>query len=215
MHGKGASKKSGGSEASGETEKSNVRTTQNNIMNKADEILGGVQNGGGQTINIVAQNGGNITGNTKQTPAWIKGAASLAGKYGVSGVKAIGSGALRTAATATGTMLGFAGGVAKGDISEALKGAAAGGAIGNGLASNGIRFASNLGENIKNVGNDIQDTWNEGAYGTEYAQNIRMVRAFKQTSGYIELRKKFGDQLTDEKLSEILQAAKKEQEKNR
>ena len=211
MHGKGGSKKSGSSGGSEEAETANIRTTQNNILNKADEILGGGQNGGGQTINIVAQNGGDITGNTKQTPTWIKGAASLAGKYGLPATKAIGSATLKTLSSASGAMLGFASGVAKGDISEALKGAVVGGTLGDGLAKGGINFASNFGGNIKNLGNDIQDTWNEGAYGTEYAENMKMVREFKQTDSYQELRKKFGEQLTDEKLSEIIKGAMEEQ----
>ena len=200
MHGKGGSKKEKTSENSG---KGKVRTAQSDIMKKANELLGGGQNGGNRLANS--------SSNLNKESHIIGGAKSLLGRYGLSGAKAIGSGALRTVATASGAMLGFANGVAKGDVSEAFKGAVAGGTLGDGLAKSGMNFASNLGTNIKNLGNDIQDTYNEGAYGTEYAQNIKMVREFKQTSGYKELRKTYGDQLTDEKLSEILRGAMAEQ----
>ena len=227
MHGKGGSKKSESSEKSDSNEKNNIRTTENNIMSKANEILGAGQVGGNQTINVTTTNPPSTpnginpavnvgrAGDKKPTPPWIKGAKSVVGKYWFPTTKAIGSGALRVLSTGTGAMLGFAGGVAQGDVSAALKGAAGGGAIGNGLAQGGIKFASNLGGNVKKLGNDIKDTYNEGAYGAEYAQNIKMVREFKQTSSYNELRQKYGDQLTDEKLSEILQAAKEEQEKKK
>ena len=134
-------------------------------------------------------------------------------KYGGATLKAVTSGALKTATAATGAMLGFAGGVAKGDISEALKGAATGGAVGAGLASSGIKFASNIKDNVKNLGNDIQDTYNEGAYGSKNAENMKMVRAFKQTKEYEELKNEFGDKLSDDKLRELLEIAMKEQEK--
>ena len=184
MHGKGGAKKSKSSEDS--DKKTNIRTTQNDIMNKADEILGGGQPrtpGSGTGGNTGGNNGAGFMGKIASMPA-VKGATSLVGKYFWPATKAVGSGALRTLSTASGAMLGFAGGVAKGDISAALKGAATGGAMGNGLAKGGINIASNLSEKIQSLGNDIQDTYNEGAYGTEYAQDVKMVREFKQTSDY-------------------------------
>lgn len=185
-------------------------------MNKANEILGGGQAGGNQTINVRTAGQPTETGireSKKLGPDVIGGAKSLLGRHTMPALKAIGSGTLRGLSTATGAMLGFAGGVAQGDVSAALKGAAGGGAIGNGLAQGGIRFASNLGGKIQDLGNDIKDTYNEGAYGTEYAQNAKMVREFKQTSDYRELKQMYGDQLTDDKLGEILQAAMAEKSK--
>ena len=196
---------------------------QNDIMSTATQILGQGQGGARQNININApgnagssQNGGGSTGansGDSSKPNLKGGAKSLLGRYGMSTVKAMGKGTLRTMSTVTGTVLGFAGGVAKGDISEAFKGAAAGGTLGRGLANGGINLATNAGKNIKNLGNDIKDTWNEGAYGTEYAQDVKMARMYKQTSDYKELKNMYGDRLTDEKLIEILKAAKAEQEK--
>ena len=207
MHGKGGSKKSSPSESSGGTEKTNVRTTQNNVMEKAYEKLGEAPTAGGagQNINIRTKNSGG--------PNAASGAWAVTKKYGGATLKAATSAALKTATAATGAMLGFAGGVAKGDISEALKGAAAGGATGAGLASSGIKFASNIKDNVKNLENDIQDTYNGGAYGSEYAENMKMIRAYKQTSDYKELKNLYKDQLTDEKLIEILNAAKEEAKK--
>ena len=208
MHGKAGAKKSKSSKSSDKAEKTNVRTTQNDIMNKADEILGGGQPrtpGSGTGGNTGGNNGAGFMGKIASMPA-IKGATSLVGKYFWPATKALGSGALRTLSTASGAMLGFAGGVAKGDISAALKGAATGGAMGNGLAKGGINIASNLSGKIQSLGNDIQDTYNEGAYGTEYAQDVKMVREFKRTSDYKNLKEKYKDQLSDEKLIEILKA---------
>lgn len=180
-------------ESSKEASNNNIRTVSNNISNSLREAK--------------TRSGAN----TKSVPNIKGGATSLLGKYGLSGAKAIGSGTLRTMATASGAMLGFANGVAKGDVSEALKGAVAGGTLGDGLAKGGINFASNLNGNIKNLGHDLQDTYNEGAYGTEYAQNVRRVREFKQTKEYKELKREFGDKLSDDKLSELLKAATDEQ----
>ena len=176
-------------------------------MEKAYEKLGGAPTAGGagQNINIRTKNNGD--------PNVASGAWAVTKKYGGATLKAATSGALKTVTAATGAMLGFAGGVAKGDISEALKGAAAGGVTGAGLASSGIKFASNIKDNVKNLGNDIQDTYNGGAYGSEYAENMKMIRAYKQTSDYRELKNLYKDQLTDEKLIEILKAAKKETKK--
>ena len=110
-------------------------------------------------------------------------------------------------------MLGFAKGVADGDLGGAFSGAMAGGATGAGLGNASVDFASNLSGNVKNAFGNFQDTWNEGAYGSEYAQNIRMVREFKQTQEYKDLRKQYGDSLTDEKLGQIIAAARKQQKK--
>lgn len=213
MHGKAGAKKSKSSKSSDKAEKTNVRTTQNDIMNKADEILGGGQPrtpGSGTGGNTGGNNGAGFMGKIASMPA-IKGATSLVGKYFWPATKALGSGALRTLSTASGAMLGFAGGVAKGDISAALKGVATGGAMGNGLAKGGINIASNLSGKIQSLGNDIQDTYNEGAYGEEYAQDVKRVREFKQTKEYKELKNEFGDKLSDEKLSELLKAAMEKQ----
>ena len=184
-------------------------------MQKTHEALGG-----GQNINVTVQDGENPVdsgndsrGEIRTRPSVRSGAWTVTKKYGGATLKAVTSGALKTATAATGAMLGFAGGVAKGDISEALKGAATGGAVGAGLASSGIKFASNIKDNVKNLGNDIQDTYNGGAYGSEYAENMKMIRAYKQTSDYKELKNLYKDQLTDEKLIEILNAAKEEAKK--
>lgn len=200
---------SGKSESgSGEAANNKVRTVSNDVMSSVRESM--------QQIGINGNNsGGNIKNNTGNGNPNINGAKAVAGKYFLPATKSIAKATLGTMAGLSGAMLGFAGGVAQGDLGKAFSGAAAGGTAGLGIGKSGVDFASKLGGNVKNSINNFQDTWNEGAYGAEYAQNIRMVREFKQTKEYKELRNEFGDNLTDEKLSEILNAAKKEQNKNK
>ena len=174
------------------------KSSNNNVRTVANSIANNLR-GDGTTSGVKLKSG----------PSIHSGAWAVAKKYGGATLKA----ATKTATGATGAMLGFAGGVAKGDISAALTGAATGGAIGAGLANNGIKFASNIKDNVKNLGNDIQDTYNEGAYGSKNAENMKMVKAFKQTKEYEELKNEFGDKLSDDKLSELLEIAMKEQEK--
>ena len=111
---------------------------------------------------------------------------------------------------ATGAMVGFAAGVAQGDISAALTGAVAGGKAGSSIAGAGINVAKGIPDAYKNAKNDIVDTWNTGAYGEEYAQSAKGIREFKGTSEYKALKKTYGDNLTDDKINVMLKAGIKD-----
>ena len=212
MHGKGGSKKGGASNGAEEGGASNVRTAQNTAINDAAlaSLRGEKTSGESPTINVNTSNpsgtgsGTGAGGSSKSGPNVIGGALSLTKKYH----KKVGGAVLGTGLGVTGAMLGFAGGVAQGDIGAALKGAAAGGVAGKGLGqrvANGI----NVG-NIKSSINNIQDTFNEGAYGAEQAQNMAEMREFKSGSAYQSLKEKYGENFTDDKLSAMLQAGIKD-----
>ena len=128
------------------------------------------------------------------------GALALTKKYH----KKVGGAVLGAGLGATGAIAGFASGVAQGDVSAALTGAVAGGAAGKGV---GQRLANgvNVGK-IKSSINNVKNTFNEGAYGTAQAQNMAEMREFKSGSTYKSLKEKYGENLTDDKLSAMLQA---------
>lgn len=198
----GKAKKSGSSGKSDSGASSNsVRTVSNDIVTTVRESM--QQSGIAGKNNLAPTSGRNI---------W-NGVGAVARRYSGPAIKGIGKGILGTGLGATGAVLGFAKGVADGDLGGAFSGAMAGGATGAGLGNASVDFASNLSGNVKNAFGNFQDTWNEGAYGSEYAQNIRMVREFKQTQEYKDLRKQYGDSLTDEKLGQIIAAARKQQKK--
>lgn len=196
MLGKGGTKKEDSSSNSSQAaSKENVRIASNLDINNAIESLrGGTgegQNGAGNQT---------IPERIKTKPKVLGGAKSLGGKYLKKGVGAI----VGAGTSASGAVLGFSAGLAQGDVSKAFAGAIAGGKAGKAVAqriSNGINV-----DNIKNSINEIKDTFNEGAYGTEKAQELKEIREFKSTSAYKELKEKYKDILTDDKLGEILKA---------
>lgn len=134
-----------------------------------------------------------------------QGVKSLVKKY----YKPLAKTALGAGLGATGAMIGFATGVSQGNVSSALQNAFIGGATGQGLGSklgNGVNVGG-----IKNKINEIGDTWNEGAYGSEYAQNVKEIREFKSSSAYKNLKNTYGDNFSDENLGAMLQAGITEQ----
>ena len=203
LKGKGKKGASSG-KSEGTTENTNkVRMVSNDVVST---IRQGMNQSG-----INGNAGGKNTSpkSKKNKHPYIKGAAAVAQRYSGPAIKSIGKGALGAFLGTSGAILGIAKGVADGDLGGAFSGAMAGGATGIGLGNAGVEFVSNFGENTKKSLENIQDTYNEGAYGTEYAQSIKMVRAFKQTKEYRDLKDEFGDRLTDEKLIEIINATKK------
>lgn len=127
------------------------------------------------------------------------GASALVKKYYKKGIRTV----VGTGTGITGAIAGFAAGVSQGDISAALAGAAAGRKAGKGISEAVTNI--NVG-NLKNSINNIQDTWNTGAYGEEYAKQAKEMREFKSTSAYEALKDKYKDNLTDDKLRAMLQA---------
>lgn len=143
-------------------------------------------------------------------PNIIGGVKALGGRYALPAAQSIAGETIKTLTAIPGAMLGLAAGLSQGDVSSAFKGAMAGGAATRGLAQKVGNDVTNIG-NISNSIDNIQDTFNEGAYGAEYAQNAKNIREFKKTREYQELKNEFGDRLTDDKLGEILNAARNQQ----
>ena len=185
--------KSSGAKASGSA--NNIRTAANDTP-----ITLGVDSGGNGAVS------GNGAGNASSGGNNLKGAWSVTKKYGGKALKGAMKGTAKGFVGATGAMVGFAAGVAQGDISAAFKGAVAGGAAGTSLAGAGINTVKNIPSDIKNVANDVADTWNTGAYGQEYAQSAKEIREFKGTSTYKSLNDKYGEKLTDDKINVMLKA---------
>lgn len=92
---------------------------------------------------------------------------------------------------ALGMTLGIGTGIATGDFSNALKygaaGYAAGGAGGKGLVNKGF----NTFDSARNGIDNITYGYNEGAYGTEYAQNKQFDKEFKRSQEYKDMVSKY------------------------
>lgn len=92
---------------------------------------------------------------------------------------------------ALGTTFGIAAGVATGDFSNAFKygaaGFAAGGAAGKGIVNKGFNTFDSARKGI----DGIAYGYNEGAYGTEYAQNRQFDKEFKRSKEYKEMVNKY------------------------
>ena len=174
-----------------------MRTISNSAVDSALRSLRGESATGGGTA------GGNAT-TGKSLKTIGKGAMSLVGKYSMPAARAT----LSAGLGATGAMVGFATGVAQGDVSSALQGALIGGTAGKGVGDrigHGIDLSG-----VRKTMDEIEDTWNEGAYGAEYAQHAKEIREFKEGSTYQSLKGTYGDAFTDEKLSAMLQAGIKD-----
>ena len=186
------------SEGSSEGSKSNVRTASN--INKDTALSSLRENGDSVQLGSSGTGGGSMLG----------GAKSLVGKYGLKAAKGGAKATLGVGLGATGAMIGFASGVAQGDLSAALKGAAAGGTAGYGLGKGAVNTVTGIPSNIANALGNIRDTYEEGAYGAGQAQNMKEIREFKSSSEYKSLKNTFGDKLTDESLGAMLQAGIKD-----
>ena len=91
-----------------------------------------------------------------------------------------------------GAMVGFAAGVAQGDFSAAATGLLAGGKAGYYTGQKGVNGIANI-KNVRQHVENFTDTWREGAYGEENAQNIKFDREFRKSSAYKELKSQWKD----------------------
>ena len=134
----------------------------------------------------------------------LNGVTAVTGRYFVPVAK----GALGAVLTGTGAIIGFSAGVAQGDASKAFTGMAAGVAAGRAIASNTVDTTRNLTKDIPEAAHRVGDTWRAGAYGEEYANNVRIDREFRNSNAYKELKKnsEFTDREFDEKVSQMLDA---------
>lgn len=189
MDGKGGSKQSSASNNAGGGNTNNVRTASNTSLNDALKSL---------------QGEGNITPPEKKGSI-TKGAGAVAKRY----VKPAAGAIIGAGTGLAGGVLGFAAGASQGDITAALAGAAAGRKAGSNLGHGAVNLGAdilNTPQNVKNKLNELEDIFNEGAYGTEYAESIKSIRDFKGSSAYSELKSKYGDNLTDDALATMLEA---------
>lgn len=191
--GKGGPKKGGPAPSPDGANSNNVRTASNTSLNDALTSLKG---------------GGNITPPEKKGSK-ASGAGAVVKKYAKPTLGALAG----TTASVAGGILGFAAGAVQGDVSTAIAGAVAGKKAGNNIGHGAVNLGANIlntPQNIKNSINNLGDVFNEGAYGAEYAENVKAVRDFKESSAYSALKDKYGDEFTDDKLSVILQAGIKD-----
>ena len=84
-------------------------------------------------------------------------------------------------------MVGLAAGVAQGDFSAAATGLLAGGKAGYYTGQKGVNAVASI-KNIPDKAHNVADVWREGAYGEEYAQNVKFDREFRKSSAYKELK---------------------------
>lgn len=191
--GKSGAKKDGSKEKSNESNSNKVRTASNTSLNDALSSL----KGAGDLVPPKTQQG---VGKTV-----LKGTMGVGKKYFRKSTETLMGEGLGVA----GGIIGFAAGGLTGDISSALAGAATGRKAGKSTGSNVVNFGANIlnsPKTIREAINNLQDTYNEGTYGTAYVENAKEMREFKASSEYEALKDKYGENFTDEKLSIMLQA---------
>ena len=182
--------------------------SNNNVRTASKNPLSSIK--GNSQSSASAPGANNLGGNTKVSGTkssnedgdLIGGATSLLGKYH----RKIGGAALGAFLGGSGAIIGFSAGVSQGDMGAALGGAVAGGAAGYNLGGRAYNGVADLPGNVNDTLNEIGDTWNEGAYGEEYANNVRFDREFRRSSTYKALRQKYGDNFSDEDVQEMLEA---------
>lgn len=130
------------------------------------------------------------------------GVSAVTGRYFPSVAKSV----LGAGAGLTGAIIGFSSGVAEGDASKAFTRLAAGATAGNYLAKNTVDAVQNLTKKIPEEAHNVADTYREGAYGEEYAANVKFDREFRNSSAYSQLKRDSGfeDKDFDEKVSQML-----------
>lgn len=191
--GKGGPKKDSSEGKSNESGAGNIRTASNTSFNDSLTSLRGEGD-----ITLPAK-----TGNAK------KGTGAVIKKY----TKPVLGSIAGTATSVAGGMIGFAAGAVNGDLTSAFAGMTAGRKAGKNIGNNAINLGAdilNSQKTAQNAINSLKDVYNEEAYGTAYAENIKEIREFKGSSEYKALKDKHGDKFTDDKLSVMLQAGIKE-----
>ena len=189
-HKGGKGGKAGGGSGSEGGSNSNVRTATNNPLASLQGSAGAAPQGGSPTPGTrstpLANTGAPLspTGNTKPKRNIGGGVKSLIGKH----YKQVGGAALGALAGGAGAIIGFSAGVAQGDIGAAFAGAMAGGAAGKNLGQGAVNAVTSMPGNVKNAVNNIGDTWRAGAYGEEYANNVKFDREFRNSSTYKALK---------------------------
>ena len=188
-------KTGGNSSSGGGSTSNNVRTVTKNPLGSSQGGTGGgsgSENSSAQGARTASSNSSEAVGVNDTAKRRIKGAAKLGNKYIFKNLDKVGGAALGVLAGGTGAMIGFAAGVAQGDVGAAFTGAVAGGAalgtVGNRLGKGVANLPENIGKGVKTGWNNVKNTYREGAYGEEAAQAIRFDEEFRNGSTYKALQ---------------------------
>ena len=188
MKGLGGKKgKAGGDSGSGGgSSNSNVRTATTNPLGAIQGSAGGSGGAGGSSGSGTRTGGSSSSsgGSTKPKRSISGGAKALIGKH----YKQVGGTALGLLTGGAGAMIGFAAGVAQGDIGAALTGAAVGGAAGMNLGKGAVNLPGNIASGVKSGWSNLKDTYREGAYGADVAKAIKFDEEFRGGSTYKALQ---------------------------
>ena len=180
--------KAGGESGSGGSSNSNVRTATTNPLGAIQGSAGGSGGSGSsggsgtRTVSSSSSSGGSAKPKRKINGSGVK---AVTGKYVA---PALAKGVLGAGLGLTGAMIGFAAGVAQGDLGAAVTGATIGGAAGMNLGKGAVNLPGNIEKGIKNGWNNVKDTYREGAYGEEVARAIKFDEEFRGGSTYRALQ---------------------------
>ena len=167
--------------------------------------VGGNQEDSSDNSNIP----GNTKNNKKETSqksdklprSTINGVMAIAKKYS----RPLAAGTIKFTAKTTGALVGGATMIAKGEGGKIAQGGIIGGSVGEGIANTIVQVPKRL-ATIPEKFNEAIDTYREGAYGKEIAQNAKFDRVFRTSKEYTELREKSGftERDFDRKIQQIL-----------
>ena len=131
----------------------------------------------------------------------INGVMAIAKKYS----RPLTAGTIKLTAKTTGAFIGGATMIATGEGSKIVQGGLIGSSFGDGIANTVVNIPRKV-VTISEKFNEAVDTYREGAYGKEIAQNAKFDRVFRTSKEYTELREKSGftERDFDRKIQQIL-----------
>ena len=103
-----------------------------------------------------------------------------------------------------GAILGVSAGIAQGDMGKAVTGLFVGAKAGNYTGQKAIDGIKKV-KDIPEKAHSVADTFREGAYGEEHAQNVKFDREFRKSSGYKTLKRN-NPNFSDDKIQKMLDA---------
>lgn len=158
---------------------------------------------GTRNRNRGSSNNSTATSNTNKPKRNIlNGVSAVTGRYFPTVAKNV----LGVGTGLTGAIIGFSAGVAQGDVGKAFSGMVIGATAGSYLARNTVDTVQDLTKKIPEAAHNVADTYREGAYGGEYASNVKIDREFRNSNAYNQLKRDSGfeDKIFDEKVSQML-----------
>ena len=103
-----------------------------------------------------------------------------------------------------GAIVGVSAGIAQGDMGKAVTGLFVGAKAGNYTGQKAVDGIKKV-KDIPDKAHSVADTFREGAYGEEKAQNIKFDREFRKSSGYKTLKRN-NPNFSDDKIQKMLDA---------